>query len=1203
MAVHLEASLIDEAIQQAAQWQDRANRLITYRERARQARLGRLLDSPTDRVLLVKLLDQSLRSRDPARVADQINHLLKRYGVPRFLTDIEKGLMLLFREVGPYLPQLAVPRMIATLRDNSRHLILAGEAETLREFLTQRRDQGIQVNLNRLGEAVLGEAEAQRRLEKYTTDLQNPLIEHVSIKISSIYSQLHPLAFEYDVEILKQRLSTLYEAAHQHRFVRSDGTTVAKTVHLDMESYGDVAATLAAFRHTLDQPAFQPVTAGIVLQAYLPESYTAQQALTRWARQRVAAGGAPVRLRIVKGANLEMERIDAALNGWPLAPYDNKPDVDANFKRMLLYGLAPEHVQAVRLGVASHNLFELALAHRVAQANGVLPLMTIEMLTGMADHVGRAIAAMGCPLLLYAPVAGRDEFLHAIAYLIRRMDENTGEGNFLRHAPDLETRSDTWQRLAGAFKAACNRIDALDEQPHRSQNRLTEAPSVSDLSPEAPFRNEPDTDWSLAANRQWAGQIRARWCKTTDDPPIPIVAVVAGSPLAQPLAPAMKIIFDINQLPRQVAVAQYHPAQADEIRRAVAAARRDPDGWRALPPAARRAVLARVAGELRRARGDLIGAAAAETGKVFAQADPEVSEAIDFAEYYPRAMDAFAARGHLKLRGKGVGLVVSPWNFPIAIPCGGICAALAAGNTVILKPASAAVLTAWCLCQCFWRAGVSRNTLQFVPCAAEAADQHLINDPAVDFVILTGGTETARAMLRRRPELALSAETGGKNATIVTAMADRDQAIKHVIHSAFGHCGQKCSATSLLILEQEVYDDPQFKRALVDAARSLAVGSAWQFESRLGPLIQPPGEVLRRGLTQLEPGESWALKPDTIDGHPHLWTPGIKWDVPAGGFTHMTELFGPVLAVMRAENLAKALELAHQTGYGLTAGIESLDPREIEQWRETMRAGNLYINRGTTGAIVLRQPFGGWGRSAVGPAIKAGGPHYVAQFVDFEETAPPPAGVIRQAHPLLALAQRWESKCRWGQMTGLSSQIQRITRAIRSYLHHAQNHFEPPHDPVHLRGEENQLRHRPVGTVAIGVHPADTLFEVAARAAAGRIAGNRILVCLPAELDNDITAFLQTTEGRLLTRGMKVLRLSQAQLAQRVAKVDRLRYAAPERVPPAIFAAAAEAAVYIARAPVLMDGGVELLHYYLNQTVSHAYHRAGNLGERASLLI
>ena len=383
-----------------------------------------------------------------------------------------------------------------------------------------------------------------------------------------------------------------------------------------------------------------------------------------------------------------------------------------------------------------------------------------------------------------------------------------------------------------------------------------------------------------------------------------------------------------------------------------------------------------------------MGAMLAEGGKTLAESDPEVSEAIDFCRFYADSAKYFHELPGVTASGRGVVVVVSPWNFPLAIPCGGVAAALAAGNNVILKPASDTVLIAYELCQCFWRAGVPKTALQFAPCSGGTVGARLVAHEGVDAVILTGGTETAAEMLRNKPTMHLLAETGGKNATIVTALSDRDQAIKNVLHSAFSHSGQKCSATSLLILESEVYHDASFRATLCDAVESLSVGSAWELPTKIGPLIRPPSGALETGLKELEPGEEWAVMPRLhVDDNPHLVSPGVKWGVQANSFTHCTELFGPVLGVMEARDLDDAIDLVNATGYGLTSGLESLDDREQELWCSRIRAGNLYINRPTTGAIVLRQPFGGMGKSSVGPGIKAGGPNYVVPLMQFKDSA------------------------------------------------------------------------------------------------------------------------------------------------------------------------------------------------------------------------
>jgi len=1188
-----------EAVKLATKWQSRANALQTPQEKARHAKLARLFSKPRDRVILTRLIDQSFRSSDFGRVADQIRYTFTRDGIPTFFSPLEKVLILLSMQAGRFLPRLTVPRVIGKMREDSSHLIIPGEPDLLASFLQKRKSQDLRININHIGEEVLGEEEARARLNMYICGLKNPAIEYVSVKISTLFSQLNPLAFEHCVNILTQRLAQLYRTADSHAYERHDGTRVRKFVNLDMEAYRDLEMTAAAFRQTLDQDEFKCTFAGMALQAYLPDSFHILRDLTAWARRRVEAGGSPVKVRIVKGANMEMERIESALFDWPLAPFDTKLETDANWKRMVEFSMQPDNIKAVRLGVASHNLLDLAYAFLVGQANGVTDFYTFEMIEGMANHLRRTLQETGQQLIVYVPVADRNQFLNSIAYLIRRLDENAGSQNFLRHLNQIQikTRSRSWDLLTRHFLSSIKRKAQPAQNPHRIQNRLTEAfPAQMGTYYENEFKNEPNTDWSLAANRRWAEDIRQRWEKGAEDRPLEIPLVVAGEKIF--MRRRKKEILDPSQLNQPVVVATSALANSKDIDRAVATAWEDPDGWRRKTHRQRHRVLAKVAMELRKARGDLIGAAAADTGKIFTEADVEVSEAIDFAEYYPHSAGAFFKMDPVRSRGKGVGVVISPWNFPIAIPCGGMVAALAAGNTVIFKPSSDALLVAWQLCQCFWRAGVSANVLQFVPCSGVGTAQKLTSHPDIGFIILTGGTATGLAILKQRPDVFLAAETGGKNATIVTAMSDRDQAISHVIYSAFGNSGQKCSATSLLILEQEVYRDASFKKQLVDAARSMKTGSTWDFANKMGPLIRPPEADLKKAMTTLEPGESWALQPQNVDKNPRMWTPGIKWDVRPNSTAHLTEFFGPLLGVMLAANLEHAVELVNQTGYGLTSGLESLDPREQQYWKRRVKAGNLYINRGTTGAVTLRQPFGGMGKSAIGMGMKAGSPKYVAQFMAFEEIRPPPVGPLQRTHPLLRLAGQWQRKLDWGGFEGLAADVRKTIQAIKSYLYHEELEFGREIDYFHLRGQDNILRYLPVGTVVVRLHEDDSLYETLARIAAVKIAGCRLRISCPNGLNNPVTKFLHAGEGRRLIGDDPHFNERDGDLIKIIPTVDRIRYAAPGRVPAEVYSAAAETGFYIARAPVMQDGRLELLQYYRQQSICDNYHRYGNLGDR-----
>jgi RHH-type proline utilization regulon transcriptional repressor/proline dehydrogenase/delta 1-pyrroline-5-carboxylate dehydrogenase len=647
-----------------------------------------------------------------------------------------------------------------------------------------------------------------------------------------------------------------------------------------------------------------------------------------------------------------------------------------------------------------------------------------------------------------------------------------------------------------------------------------------------------------------------------------------------------------------VVVGRYREANETDLEQAVDCARSDPMLWGALAPEHRAAILGEVARTIAQHRGELLGAAMADGGKLFPESDPEVSEAIDFVELYRRCALYFQRLDTVSARPKGVVAVIPPWNFPIAIPCGGVAAALSTGNRVILKPASDSVLVAYELCRCFWEAGVPREVLQFMPCAGSGVAAKLAAHPGIDAVILTGGTQTARRMLEARPSMNLLAETGGKDATIVTALADRDQAIKNVLHSAFSHSGQKCSATSLLILEEEVYEDAVFKTALCDAARSLPVGSAWSRRTRVGPLIRRPSGVLERGITQLEPGESWAVEPKPAPDNPQLWSPGVKWGVQPGSFTHMTELFGPVLAVMKAGDLLEAVDLVNQTGYGLTSGLESLDQREQQIWVDAVRAGNLYVNRVTTGAIVLRQPFGGMGKSVFGPGIKAGGPNYVAQLMDFEDRHPTATGDTPDDALLMDLSSRLaQSRER---LSGLSSEeVDAALTAIDSYARNMAEEFGREHDHFRLLGQDNIRRYLPVRELRVRVHPDDSGFTLLARVAAARSAGCRITVSVPPGCDVPGLSWLEeATED--WGAAIEFVEESDEALAQAIitGQTERVRYAAPDRVPSVIFEAAWHSGLYLARAPVLQEGRIELLWYVREQAISNSYHRYGNLGER-----
>ena len=1180
--------------------QERASQLQTPQERRQQAELDRMLEHPEDKATLTQITDQSFRSNSPGRVVDQMVHILDVQGVPRFFSVFDQALLKGFQSFGEYLPGVAVPLVKEKMRKETANVILPAEEDKLRGHLSERTREGVRMNVNFLGEAILGEQECRKRLDRYLSALQMPEIECVSIKISTLYSQISALARRHTIRVVSDRLELLYRAAAKERFVRPDKTEVPKFVYLDMEEYRDLSLTAEIFMQTLDRPGLEQVRAGIALQAYVPDSALVQHSITHWAQKRVQQGKAPVTIRIVKGANMEMERVEASLRGWPQAPYRTKIQTDANYKRMLRYGMEPERLQAVQLGIASHNLFDLAYAMVLAVATKSLDRVQFEMLEGMANHQRRAVLELSQRLLLYAPACYRQEFINAIGYLIRRLDENTGPDNFLRHAFKIQVGSSTWQRLENGFIESIRTIDQVPFDARRTQDR-----NVASVQPKAPsnwrrFSNEPDTDFSLIPNTLWAEKIIKDWMPRCDSKAPEIPVSIAGS-LEQGKGQSME---STDPSRPGVVAATYTQADAQQLHLALECLKKDPAGWGSMDPKTRYRILRQVAQELRNARADLIGSAILDAGKTILESDPEVSEAIDFVEFYAiSALDLQLDPGK-RVSPAGPVVVISPWNFPIAIPCGGIAAALAAGNTVLLKPASDTVLPAYVLCECFWRAGVPREALQFAPSSGPLISKILLSDDSIARVILTGGTQTALNILEMNPSLPLLAETGGKNATILSGLCDRDLAIKNLLHSAFSHGGQKCSATSLALLDREIFQSQEFKEQFADAVTSLRVGSAWDLSTKIGPLIRPPSGDLLRGLKELERRENWLVMPTQVGDNPCLISPGVKWNVQAGSFTHHTELFGPVLGVMEFERLEQAVEMVNATGYGLTSGLESLDDREQEIWKKKIHAGNLYINRPTTGAIVLRQPFGGLGKSAFGPGTKAGGPNYVTMLHRWKDTSehPDPDSGAKPQQPMLL--KFWEkldviAYDLLKSETSAKACLAKLRKAILNYDRFARDEILQQHDHFRLVGQDNYRRYLAINPIHIRVEPADSLWGVLARCTAAIAVGGGALVSADPSIDDSrIEAFEHATLG--WAGKIEWIEQSEDELCQEIlqGRLRRLRYDGTSKASEKIRRLAAKHFVYIAEAPVSVED-LELLWYVAEQSISVDYHRYGNLGPRA----
>ena len=1158
-----------EVIEWAKQFLAKADAELTPDEVREQKKFASLVQTPEYKTFLSRMLDESSQIRDNRQLNRRVRQIIREYGIPDFFSASDRALIKLYMSGGFLFPSIAMPIFKAKLRSETNKIIIAEERPKLTKHLEGRKESNIGQNVNLLGEVVLGDGEASRRYRHYLEALEEPDITYISIKLSGIYAQIRALSYEQNKRELGELVAAVYQKAIDNPYVDHEGKRRHKFVNLDMEEYKDAELTLEVFMEVLSRPEFKRYEAGIVVQAYLPDASSFQRRLLDFAKKRAAEGGAPLKMRLVKGANLQMESIVSSLRGWPTPVYPSKVEVDASYLHILDTALLPENAKVCRVGVASHNYFSIAYAHLLAEKNQVTEYVTFEMLEGMANNLPRVMRKLQKQIILYTPVVKASHFLNAISYLVRRLDENTGKSNFLSYTFNLKLDSPQWNFLANQFIEAYKLKDTVNTKPYRTQDRNKKPVAVKDVNT---FANEPDTDLDLPQNRRWALSALKKWSSEVNEKSF-IVPVQIGS---REVITAHKKLYLDRSCGNEVARCEANLSSREQVEEIVAIAEKDASGWRKTPLGKRNEALHRAADNLSAKRGDLIGCMAAITGKTFTEGDVEVSEAIDFCRYYPISMRPFAELKTASYKPKGVILVIPPWNFPLAIPVGGVAAALAGGNTVILKPATAALPVAWEFAKCFWEAGIPKDALQVVCPADRSLLGFLAEHPAVKHVILTGGTDTAFRLLENSPRKPLSAETGGKNAIIVTANADQDHAILNVVSSAFGNAGQKCSACSLLLLDKKTYHDETFRLKLKDAVTSLRTGSAWDTMSYVGPMIDNGNEKLLHAIAHLEEGESWLVAPEFVDEKKYILKPSVKWGVRPTSYTFKTELFAPLLSVVCIDDLKQGIAYANSSEYGLTAGLQSLNDEEQALWKSSIEAGNLYINRGITGAIVRRQPFGGMKRSAFGGGVKAGGPSYASCFVEFTEKELPAAA---RPAPLSSLLQDEKEK-------------NRLSFAQASYQAAWDDEFSQEKDVSNIYGEENIFRYLPLKSAGFRVQEGDSLADVLLILTAASVTKTPLYVSISS--GNGNRAAVETAAAALPASGISVVVQDEQAFADEMDRYERIRAASPT-LSDAIYQKAAKLGKHIAAGKPIAEGRLELMHYLKEQSIAYEYHRYGSI--------
>lgn len=1121
-------AVVEKAITRARQWLAATD----GKTDKSTEQLANMLRDPNGVEFTMDFVDRVMRPEDDKVAANAMSSIT---GNPKFLGPINSTLVGLGAFFGPILPNLVMPLARMRMKQMVGHLVLDAESDALNKLLDKAAEKGEQLNLNLLGEAVLGEDEARSRTERTLALIRNPRVTYVSVKASSLCAQLNHWDFEGSLQRLKDRLRPLYQEAIRR--------TPQVFINLDMEEYHDLHLTIRLFTELLDEPEFKDLEAGIVLQAYLPDTYDALVHLAEYAKNRVANGGAQIKVRLVKGANLSMEHVQGESHGWAVAPYETKPEVDANYIRLLDFIIREEYADCVHVGIASHNLYTAAVAYELAEKRGVTRQLDSEMLQGMSPAQQQAVHKVYGRQILYTPVVHMDDFDVAVSYLVRRLEENSATQNFLYalFAPD-EPGADQLtpiQDQERRFRESVEKRWDTFAGAKRTQDRNAEVGSGRQAPRHGRFVNEPDTDPSLLANSAWANEIVAN-------------------------DPGHHGIDEITD--------------PESVHASVAKARELAADWSAKSGAEREQLLLTVADKLADYRGKLMNVMAYEANKTVTQSDPEVSEAIDFCVFYGQSA-RLIDESRSKFTPNKVTVVVPPWNFPVAIPVGGIVSALAAGSAVIVKPAPQVVHCAKIAVEAIHEAldehGLDRDLVQLVFTDEGEAGKALISHEDADAVILTGASETGQLFRSWNPQMNIMAETSGKNSLIITPAADPDLAINDLYLSAFGHSGQKCSAASLVIFVGAAGESARLRNQLLDAVRTLKVGPGYDITTTMNGLAEEPSEKLMRGLTQLEPGETWLLKPEKLDEEGKHWTPGIRDNVQPGSWYHMHECFGPVLGIMHAETLEEAIEWQNSTGFGLTGGIHSLDDDEVAYWMDNVEVGNAYVNRGITGAIVQRQPFGGWKRSVMGPGAKAGGPNYVAQMGTWADGDLRPVDVDLSPavqHNLKVLTQNLSDEdTTW------------LWRAAELDQLAWQEEFGREHDRTGLNSEANIFRYRPLlEDLRVRIGEGYQLRDVARLMLASTITG----------VDVAMTAD-EAIAANLREQGFDVKALSTEAFATEVRNAESTRVRTLGQVDPAIYEAAVESNSVVLDRPVLADGRRELLPFLLEQAVSVTMHRFG----------
>lgn len=918
-----------------------------------------------------------------------------------YLSGVQNGFTPLLKpsiRLSQLFPVIAGPFMRWNVSGMARQFITGRNPEDAMKVLRKRRNERIGFTVDLLGEAVVSEEEADEYgarclhllegLAQQTRGWTDPLgqnadrfpVVNVSVKISALYSQMNPADPADAIAHLAPKLRPILRRARE----------LGAFINFDMESYAHKNATLDLFKSLFTEDEFRDWPhAGIVIQAYLRDAERDLRDLIDWARRR----GTRFTVRLVKGAYWDYEKIKSAQNGWRVPVWLQKPESDANFETCTRVLLENEDIVTAAFG--SHNVRSIAHAQALAEQLGLdKSRFEFQLLYGMANPIKRALVEMGYRVREYSPVG---ELLPGMAYLVRRLLENTSNEGFLRakfsdNASAAKLLRDPALLVARRSPAEVPPVEFSGEVAAKLDRHAQSGQSLNGASRETPpgdsYENAPLVNF---VHRQTQEQMRTalREVRARFGQRYPLV--IDGQKVSTD-----KWMPSVNPSNPTEVVGSVAEGRVSDAEAAVKAARKAFQDWRLTSVEHRAAMLERVAAIMDRRRFELSAVEVFEVGKPWAEADGDIREAIDFLLFYAQQMrilgrpkltqHILGEESYQHYWPRGVALVIAPWNFPIAILCGMVSAALVTGNTVIMKPAEQSAICGALLMEMFEEAGIPAGVLNLLTGDGAVVGAHLVNHKEIDLIAFTGSREVGlkiweaggHTLPGQRELKKVVCEMGGKNGVIVDSDADLDEAIVDSVYSAFGYQGQKCSALSRLIVLEENYD--RVVARLIAATASLRVGNPEEPGVTVGPVIdQEAYERIQRRVAEGSTEATLAYQGKNVPPQGYFIPPTIFTDVKPDSKLAQSEIFGPVISVLKARDLDHAIEIANSTEYALTAGFFSRSPANIERVKGALVAGNVYINRSCTGAVVGRHPFGGFKMS--GGGTKAGGSDYLLNFL------------------------------------------------------------------------------------------------------------------------------------------------------------------------------------------------------------------------------